>query len=63
MVRQRIANPSISLITGLQVQVLYSALIGSWCNGSTTVSKTVDMGSIPVVPAIKSKYNNKKFNR
>ncbi len=53
MVRQRIANPSISLKTGLQVQVLYSALIGSWCNGSTTVSKTVDMGSIPVVPVIK----------
>lgn len=25
--------------------------IGWWCNGNTTVSKTVDQGSIPCLPA------------
>ena len=65
MVQQRFAKPS-SRVKPVYRFKSCTQRIGSWCNGSTTVSKTVDMGSIPIVPAIKTKgiinYDNGRIS-
>ena len=35
-----------------EFESLYGHHLGSWCNGNTTDSKSVNRGSIPLEPAI-----------